>query len=138
MKEWILRWGPAALIMAIIFFASSTPRQDIPDFDSWDVVAKKGSHMLGYALLAVAYQRALSWNRSISRFRFIAAFFLSCLYAASDEWHQRFTPGRSPSVRDVCIDASGAAIGLELWFLWLKRSGNRMRQSEKNEPEQAV
>ncbi len=37
---------------------------------------------------------------------------LALLYAASDELHQRFVPGRSCELRDVCIDFSGACLGI--------------------------
>ena len=33
------------------------------------------------------------------------------LYACSDEFHQSFSPGRAPQVRDVLIDTSGALTG---------------------------
>jgi VanZ family protein len=39
------------------------------------------------------------------------------LYAASDEFHQRFVPTREASVVDVFIDTSGAA--LALIFIWI-------------------
>ena len=38
------------------------------------------------------------------------AWITGTLYAASDEFHQMFTGERSPQVRDVCIDSSGAAV----------------------------
>lgn len=41
----------------------------------------------------------------------LGAWITATLYAASDEFHQMFTGGRSPQVRDVCIDSSGAAVG---------------------------
>jgi VanZ family protein len=116
MKEWIWRWGPAILIMAIIFIASSMPGNDIPEFGIGDFIVKKGGHMFGYALLAIAYSRALS--KGVSRYRFTIAVCLAVLYAASDEWHQRFTPGRNASFWDVCIDAAGGFIGLKLWHFF--------------------
>ena len=116
MKNWIRRWGPAFLVMGIIFIASGTPGSDLPTL-AWDFTAKKGSHMLGYALLAIAYFHALNNGRNMTRFQFLSAFFLACLYAATDEFHQRFTPGRMPSAQDVFIDVVGAAIGLLLRFL---------------------
>ena len=45
------------------------------------------------------------------------AMLLVTIYAASDEFHQTFVPGRTGLISDVVIDASGAAIGLSL--LWL-------------------
>jgi hypothetical protein len=121
MKDWIKRWGPAVLVMAIIFIASSTPGKDIPSFDSFDLFAKKGGHMIGYALLAAAFFHALSTRKGFKRSYFIIAAFLAITYAASDEWHQTFTIGRSPSIYDVCIDTAGASIGLILVYLLYSR-----------------
>lgn len=112
MKSWIYRWGPAIFIMAIIFIASSTPGSDIPGFGHWDEFFKKGGHMLGYALLASAVYHALSNSRSSIKLQFVLVLCIVALYAASDEFHQRFTPGRSPSFRDVGIDVAGGLIGV--------------------------
>jgi VanZ family protein len=112
MKSWIYRWGPAIAIMAIIFIASATPGSDIPGFGSWDEFFKKGGHMLGYALLASAVCHALNSSKSSIKLRFILVLCLVALYAASDEFHQRFTPGRTASFRDVGIDVAGGLIGV--------------------------
>lgn len=45
------------------------------------------------------------------------AWALGTLYAASDEFHQLFVPGRSGQISDVCIDASGVLLGVILCFL---------------------
>ena len=95
MKSWIYRWGPAIVIMAIIFIASATPGSDIPGFGDWDEFFKKGGHMLGYALLATAFYHALNSSKRSIKLKFILVLCLVALYAASDEFHQRFTPGRS-------------------------------------------
>jgi VanZ family protein len=115
MKTWIWRWGPAVALMSIIFIASATPGTDMPGFGIWDLFVKKGGHMLGYAMLAVAYFHALKKDQGPVRRQYILAFCLAVFYAATDEWHQRFVPGRSPSLGDVGIDASGAFVGLTLW-----------------------
>lgn len=47
----------------------------------------------------------------------ILALFMAIAYALSDEWHQSFVPGRSATLSDVMVDASGSLIGLLLiWF----------------------
>jgi VanZ family protein len=114
-KTGLKRWAPAILIMVIIFIASSTPGNDIPGFGGWDTFVKKGAHMAGYALLAVGYLHALSNSAKASRTLFIIAILLAGLYAATDEFHQSFTPGRNSSIRDVGIDALGALIGTAIW-----------------------
>ena len=35
-------------------------------------------------------------------------------YALTDEFHQSFTPGREPHLRDIVIDGIGAAVALKL------------------------
>ena len=117
MKAWTRRWGPAVAIMSLIFIASEIPGSELPKFDFWDVLIKKGGHMIGYALLAASFLHALNNDQSIKPIRFVVAFCLTTLYAVSDEWHQGFTPGRTPSLLDVIIDGVGGLIGLALWYL---------------------
>ena len=73
--------------------------------------------MTGYALLAASYLYAIHRAKNAKPLGFLAAFCLTILYAVSDEWHQAFTPGRSPSSLDVIIDGTGGLIGLALWAL---------------------
>jgi VanZ family protein len=122
MKAWIYRWGPPILVMAIIFVVSATPGSDIPGFGHWDTLVKKGGHMLGYALLAIALYHALSNGRRSAKLLFLLATCFVALYAASDEFHQRFTAGRTSSVRDVCIDVTGGLIGIAIARLALWRT----------------
>ena len=125
LKTWAWRWGPAVLIMAVIFLASSTPGDELPSFGSFDFSLKKGGHTLGYALLALGYLRGLAWKRPTSRGSMMLAIAFCLLYAISDEFHQTFTPGRTPSVIDVLIDTTGAAIGLASWNLLRDRLFHR-------------
>jgi VanZ family protein len=46
------------------------------------------------------------------------------LYAATDELHQVYVPGRTALVSDVIVDTSGGLIGLTL--LWL--AGKKFKQ----------
>ena len=125
MKSWIWRWGPAVIVMTLIFTASATPGSDLPKFGAWDLIAKKGGHMFGYALLASAFFHALDRKGKGGLSRFVVAAALACLYAATDEFHQRFTPGRTASLQDVGIDSLGAVIGLMVWT-----GINKMRRSQ--------
>jgi len=111
MGKRILRWLPAVIIMVLIFIASGTPGNNLPEFGTIDLIVKKGGHMTGYALLAMAcFLAAYGDTKNITRSAVISLC-LAIAYAASDEYHQSFTPGRSPSVIDVGIDAVGAIIG---------------------------
>jgi len=51
----LYNWIPALLIMSVIFWFSSQPSSNLPNFDWADKAIKKGGHMFGYALLAWSY-----------------------------------------------------------------------------------
>jgi VanZ like protein len=119
MNAWFRRWWPSLLVMAIIFAASGTPGPDLPTFGLFDLFVKKGGHMLGYALLAVAYSYGLSHSKITSLRILLLAVVMAGLYAVSDEFHQSFTPGRTPLISDVGIDTLGAALGAGTW-VWIR------------------
>lgn len=106
----ILRWSPAFLIAIVIFGLSSIPSQEMPSFGLWDTIVKKGAHMLGYAVLALAIWFALGFDKS----RWWLALTLAVFYALTDEYHQSFVPGRHSSLVDAFgFDGVGSALGLQ-------------------------
>jgi VanZ family protein len=126
----VLRFGPALAVMGIIFVASSTPGSDLPSFTffdllpSFDVLSRKGGHVVGYALLGLAYLLALV-PRGEARLRAAAfAVGLAACYGVTDEIHQVFTPGRGPGASDVVIDTVGASLGVGLRLLRQARRGS--------------
>ena len=54
----------------------------------------------------------------------LAAVALAVLWAASDEIHQLFVPGRGPALRDVMIDTFGAAMA-QVFAVWRQRKDRR-------------
>jgi VanZ family protein len=106
-----LRWLPALFMMLLIFFISAQPSSQLPNFDWADRAIKKGGHVIGYAILAVLYWRAFDFMKN----KRWAAWLLVLLYAATDEFHQSFVPGRHATIWDVVIfDNFGALISLWL------------------------
>lgn len=81
---------------------------------------RKAAHMTEYAilgLLSFAFYRGFP---SFQKRRYTSALLTSALYAATDEFHQYFIPGRSAQFTDVCIDTAGAALGLLLLYFLSK------------------
>jgi VanZ family protein len=80
---------------------------------------RKTAHFVEYAVLGLLVWRFLYYEPALAvcRPRIYATALLICaLYAASDEFHQRFVPGREAAVRDVLLDTCGAGFGLAtLW-----------------------
>lgn len=113
----LIYWLPLLLWMGWIFFLSSQPRlPSIPQ--GWlDTLWKKLGHASEYAILAVLWWRALGPTR-LPEQRISMAWGLSVLYALSDEYHQIFVPGRNGTLVDLLVDASGALIGLLLFWRW--------------------
>ena len=99
-------WAPVVLWAAVIFAFSSVPDLGT-GLGTWDLVLRKLAHAAEFAVLGALLLRALGAERP--------ALALGIAYAASDELHQHFVPGRRGSVFDVLIDAVGVALGVALW-----------------------
>jgi len=107
----IYKWIPALLTMEIIFWFSSRPSNELPNFDWADALIKKSGHVFEFAVLAFWCWFALGTKKN----RRWLAWLLAILYAVTDEVHQSFVPGRFPSVWDVVIfDNVGSLLGLWL------------------------
>jgi len=118
LKQILPRWLPALVMMSVIFLFSSQPSEKLPDLGRADHLFKKGGHMLGYGLLALSYWNGFGWDRRKRPIAWLSA----VLYAATDEFHQSFVAGRSPSIWDVLVfDNLGALIALWLAGLFLKQ-----------------
>ena len=89
----------------------------MPSFDWADLIVKKGGHLLGYGLLALAYLYMFRLGYP----KWTLAWILAFLYAISDEYHQSFVIGRNASWIDVVIDSAGAAIALKTLDLRLAK-----------------
>ena len=109
------RWVPVVVWMVAIFVVSHQPSSELPDFGWIDLLVKKAGHFLAYAILALLTQRA--WRPESASWKW--AFLITVVYAATDELHQRFIPGRFGSLADVLIDSSGALTALLAKHYWL-------------------
>jgi VanZ family protein len=62
------------------------------------------------------------------------AVLLGCaLFAASDEFHQTFVKSRTPSVRDVLLDVTGALLGLLIGASFARRYPEEFRATTHNQ-----
>ena len=125
----IRKWLPSLLVMGLIFWFSSQPSSNLPNFAWADKVLKKGGHMLGYAMLAWSYWFALDLHPN----KRWLAWLLAILYAVTDEYHQSFVTGRYPSAWDVFMfDNLGALLALHVAGRQEKQN-LRISKSEDNE-----
>ena len=148
LTQWSKYWLPVMAGMVLIFLASSDTasfqhtsrfvgpflRRFFPGLSPEAqhailVASRKAAHVTEYALLSMLVWRALRkpvrdekrpWDWRLA-YRALA---IVALYAATDEFHQKFVPSREGAVVDVLIDVGGGLLGLFcIWVLGkLRRS----------------
>jgi VanZ family protein len=110
-KWMVSRWGPVAIAMAVIYIGSEQPAVRRAPAKIEFAIAKI-SHVLEFAALGGALSRAIApAEYPVPGHAVALSVAVSALYAASDEFHQIYTPGRTATVRDVVLDVIGALLG---------------------------
>ncbi len=103
----LLLWLPALAYMGAVYFLSSLSNPPAPlHFENADKVA----HLTEYAILA-----GLLFLPGLKPLSVLG---LTAVYAALDEFHQSFGPGRDASPWDWAADVAGVALALGLRLLW--------------------
>ena len=113
-------WLPVVAWAAVIFAFSSIPSLGT-GLGVWDVVLRKSAHLVEFAILGALVARALP--------RAVPAILLGCMYAATDELHQTFVPGRVGAPIDWALDSVGVVAGVLLFA--------RVRERREVEPRDA-
>jgi VanZ family protein len=141
-RTWISLWGPVAVMMGVIFSASTDlgrmenssrligpiVRFFFPDIGDAPFAAvvfavRKCGHLTEYAILAGLLWRALGKpvrnDLRPGQWRTAAlAVALAGIYAVTDEVHQSFNPHRMGQWQDVVLDIFGASAGVAtIWFV---------------------
>lgn len=121
---WLLPLGWMALIWTLsaqsdLFVAVSSQLRDLL---AWVAHFSEFAALAGFLWLALWKSTALSGQTVLA-----AAFFSAALFAAVDELHQAFVPGRTPDLRDLLVDVAGILAALAV-IRWLAR--RRERASE--------
>lgn len=101
--------------MAMLFGFSSLSTLPSPpaDLSFYDV------HIAAYAGLGALTARAAGkGTRHVSWRAVLVAIAISSLYGVSDEYHQRFVPGRSFDTLDMAADAIGSVVGASAIGAW--------------------
>ncbi len=155
MKFFLKYWLPLLIWLGVIYVGSTsvmsaehTSRYIVP-FLLWLkpgmspaaiwtilVVARKCAHVTEYAVLALLLWRAFRNIRVLrtKTLRVFGAVLLGCaLFAASDEFHQTFVKSRTPSVRDVLLDVTGALLGLLIGASFARPHPEKSRATSHNQ-----
>ncbi len=139
--------------MAVIFSFSARPAEQstgdsrwaghmigqlfVPGFGDWsdkeqeafaekvDYPVRKTAHAMEYAVLGLLTAGAYIRRGTSIRKGILVPWGIAALYAASDEFHQLFVPGRSGQVSDVVLDSAGVLAGV-LLLAGIRRARNRV------------
>ena len=146
-RSFFAYWFPILIWMGVIFTASADtgsfrhssrilspllhwlfPQISEETVNRIVLFARKGAHLTEYGVLGLLLWRALRKPalRDPRRWSWPTAgraILLVSFYAATDEFHQLFVPGREAAVHDVVIDTCGAIAAL----LVLRIIGERFR-----------
>ena len=101
--------------MAMLFGLSSLSTLPTPPggFSFYDI------HVAAYAGLGALTARATAKGvHNVSWRAVLLAIVIATLYGVSDEYHQRFVPGRSFDVLDMVADTIGSLIGASAVGAW--------------------
>ena len=92
-------------------FDAKPPKEQKEVLNRLSYPIRKCGHITEYAILGfLVYVMFYAYGFE-GRRRFLLAVLLAVFYAASDEFHQVFVPGRSGRFTDVLIDSIGILIG---------------------------
>jgi len=94
-------------------------------------ISDKVVHLGLYTVLGVAL--AYVRFRGVRTIPHLVMITIGALYGVSDEWHQSFVPGRSPSAADWGADVAGVVIGYGLLMLLVNRLARRTGRAEPKE-----
>lgn len=144
-------WIPPLVWIIIIWSASTDPfssehtgrvLRSLPwlrllsplEFDRIHVTIRKTAHIAEYAVLCLLFFRSCcSMSNQQSKIFWQSRWALYSLLASAtmgflDEFHQRFVPSRTPTLRDVALDSTGALLAIVLIRIWV---ATRLRESAK-------
>ena len=137
-----LSWALVFVWMVLIFCLSAQESDDsaelsnaflafINNFLGIDLshfFVHKLAHATEYFFLAVFFSNAFYFTKD--KALPLLSLTLTLLYAASDEIHQYFIPGRACSFKDILVDGTGAIIGILVFYLlhkFLSHSSQRIK-----------
>lgn len=125
-------WLPVLTWAAVIFTFSSFPTGTTSRIDWQDFIIKKTAHVVVYFVLTSLSYRALIRSGMDKIKAAKIAIIASVIYGFSDEYHQSFTPGRDPRLRDVLFDTIGAFLSIYVIWSLLPKAPKKLKKLAKD------
>lgn len=116
---------PIVVMLIIFLFSSevssessgrSIPLSEILHLPEW--LIRKSAHFFIFGLLGASWYNVFRANKKLSnRAKIIIPVILAAAYAALDELHQLFVPGRSGQLSDILLDSVAGLIFVLIFVL---------------------
>lgn len=112
--------GTVRLVLSIVpqFNEKSEEYRD-EIVESLQHITRKSAHFLIYMILGILTILLFLGFEQL-QYKPQWAFLICVLYAASDEIHQLFVPGRACQIKDVFIDSCGSFLGIFMIMIFIR------------------
>lgn len=115
-----------------------TPQRFEDKNDNWliihyEILLRKTAHIFQYLILGILLTIAVSRHTEKRLTMLFLPLFSGAAYAASDELHQHFIPGRTGALKDVMVDLIGVVLGVGITYLIVNLA--RKRKNGKHNEE---
>lgn len=104
-----------------IFDKNVTEEKLIQIKEKYTTPVRKTAHFSIYLVLGILTTLLIKEYKIENKKQILLAVLICLLYAASDEIHQLFVPGRSGEIKDVLIDTVGSSLGVLITNKIIKR-----------------
>ena len=105
-----------ALYMMFIFILSSIPGQAFEPILISSIITNL-LHIPLFGLLAFLWMKAFDNKKVALNKAIIYTVIITIVYAAFDEFHQSFVPGRDASIGDLFLDTLGCIVGIYIYSI---------------------
>ena len=105
-------------------------------FNRANAVIRKIAHFSIYTLVGLLLMGIMTRTKLKDKRRILITVIIGIIYATLDEFHQSFSPGRTPKITDVYIDTLGVILGILLVLtareIYNRYITNRLQNVTKN------
>jgi VanZ family protein len=109
----VIAWLLVIAWAGLIFFVSAQPKETFQRLGFTGQALSVGGHLFVYFVLMILLVLALRASIKLSNKQiYLLAFLIVAIYGLSDEYHQSFVPGRTPTLVDWFVDLIGAGLAL--------------------------
>ena len=105
---------------AILNFFNLLEGKTIEQQSQIETIVRKLEHYSIYTIGGILIISHVNLYKISTNKKVIVSQLIGILYAATDEIHQLFVPGRNGEIRDVCIDSLGVITGIIIILIILK------------------